>query len=108
MLNQRHKGTPQGSPLSPLLSNIVLDELDKELENRGHCFVRYADDFSIFVRSQVAGERVNDSISRYITDKLKLKVNEEKSVVCLCSETSLIGYRITNYGDLTVANKSIL
>lgn len=108
VINQCHKGTPQGSPLSPLLSNIVLDELDKELEKRGHCFVRYADDFSIFVRSQVAGERVKESISRYITDQLKLKVNEEKSVVCLCSETSFLGYCITNYGDLTVANKSIL
>ena len=75
------EGTPQGGPLSPLLSNIVLDELDQELERRGHRFVRYADDCNIYVRSQRAGERVMKSVSEFITRKLKLKVNEQKSAV---------------------------
>src|SRR6516164_11825736 len=68
------EGTPQGGPLSPLLSNLVLDELDRELENRGHRFVRYADDCNIYVRSERAGQRVMEGISRFITQKLKLKV----------------------------------
>jgi RNA-directed DNA polymerase len=75
------EGTPQGGPLSPLLSNIVLDELDKELEKRGHKFVRYADDFRIYCKSLKATERVNKSITKFVTVKLKLKVNEEKSAV---------------------------
>ena len=74
-------GTPQGSPLSPVLSNVVLDELDKELEARGHRFCRYADDSNIYVRSIKAGERVMTSISRFLTGRLKLKVNESKSAV---------------------------
>src|SRR5712692_242467 len=72
------EGTPQGGPLSPLLSNLVLDELDRELEDRGHRFVRYADACNIYVRSERAGQRVMESISRFITQKLKLKVNEAK------------------------------
>jgi RNA-directed DNA polymerase len=75
------EGTPQGGPLSPLLSNIVLDELDKELEKRGHRFVRYADDFRIYCKSRKAAERVNKSITRFVTVKLRLKVNEAKSAV---------------------------
>ena len=75
------EGTPQGGPLSPLLSNIVLDELDKELERRGHKFVRYADDFMIYCRSVKAAERVRASVTRFLTVKLKLKVNEDKSAV---------------------------
>ncbi|MEL6845848.1 MAG: group II intron reverse transcriptase/maturase, partial [Bacteroidota bacterium] len=75
IIQQRTSGTPQGGPLSPLLSNIVLDELDKELEKRGHVFVRYADDCNIYVKSQSAGERVLHSISKFIEEKLKLKVN---------------------------------
>jgi RNA-directed DNA polymerase len=75
------EGTPQGGPLSPLLSNVVLDELDGELERRGHRFVRYADDSNVYVRSERAGQRVMESISRFITQKLKLKVNEAKSAV---------------------------
>ena len=75
------EGTPQGGPLSPLLSNIVLDELDKELEKRGRKFVRYADDFRIYCKSRKAAERVDKSIAKFITVKLKLKVNEEKSAV---------------------------
>jgi RNA-directed DNA polymerase len=75
------EGTPQGGPLSPLLSNLVLDELDRELERRGHRYVRYADDCNIYVRSEQAGQRVMQSITRFITHKLKLKVNEAKSAV---------------------------
>lgn len=107
LISQRTKGTPQGSPLSPLLSNIVLDELDKELEKRGHCFVRYADDFSIYVRSQAAGERVKKSISAFITNKLKLKVNEEKSVVCEVDKTVLLGHTILRSGDLVIAKENV-
>lgn len=107
LISQRTKGTPQGSPLSPLLSNIVLDELDKELENRGHCFVRYADDFSIYVRSQKAGERVKNSISTFITNKLKLKVNEEKSVVCEVDKTVLLGHTILKDGNLIIAKDNV-
>src|SRR3990167_9396800 len=75
------EGTPQGGPMSPLLSNIVLDELDKELEARGHKFVRYADDFRIYTKSLKAAERVKASITKFLTVKLRLKVNEEKSAV---------------------------
>src|SRR5437764_401882 len=75
------EGTPQGGPLSPLLSNIVLDELDRELERRGHRFARYADDCNIYVRSERAGKRVMESITRFIAVKLQLKVNNEKSAV---------------------------
>jgi len=106
-MQQRQKGTPQGSPLSPLLSNIVLDDLDKELERRGHSFVRYADDFSIFVSSQKAGERVKESISNFITGKLKLKVNEQKSKVCQSNQTNFLGYTIYRDGNLGVAKSSL-
>ena len=106
-MSQRTKGTPQGSPLSPLLSNIVLDELDKELETRGHCFVRYADDFSIYVRSQQAGERVKSSISSFITNKLKLKVNEEKSKVCRTDKAVLLGHTILKDGNLIIAAENV-
>lgn len=107
LISQRLKGTPQGSPLSPLLSNIVLDELDKELEKRGHCFVRYADDFSIYVRSQKAGERVKKSISTFITNKLKLKVNEQKSIVCEVNKTILLGHTILKDGNLIIAKENV-
>ncbi|SMO83365.1 group II intron reverse transcriptase/maturase [Saccharicrinis carchari] len=107
LVHQRLKGTPQGSPLSPLLSNIVLDELDKELEKRGHYFVRYADDFSIFVRSQRAGERVKESVCSYLTGKLKLKVNEQKSQVCKSSETKFLGFTILDPGIITISVQSV-
>ncbi len=86
------QGVPQGGPLSPLLSNIILDKLDKELESRGHRFVRYADDCSIYVKSKRAGERVMESISTYIEKELKLKVNVEKSVVTRPWHTKLLGF----------------
>lgn len=89
------EGTPQGGPLSPLLSNIVLDELDQELERRGHRFVRYADDCNIYVRSQRAGERVMKSVSEFITRKLKLKVNEQKSAVSRPSKRKFLGFSFT-------------
>lgn len=85
--NQRIAGTPQGSPLWPLLSNIVLDELDKELERRGHRFVRYADDMIILLRSEEAAKRVQESITGFIEERLLLKVNRSKSRVCLTSST---------------------
>jgi group II intron reverse transcriptase/maturase len=107
VVSQRTEGTPQGSPLSPLLSNIVLDELDKELERRGHYFVRYADDCNIFVRSQKAGERVMQTLSIFIENKLKLKINQEKSKVCGVSESKFLGYTILNSGILTVSKQSI-
>jgi len=108
IVSQRTEGTPQGSPLSPLLSNIVLDELDKELERRGHRFVRYADDCNIFVRSQNAGERVMQTLSSFIENKLKLKINQEKSKVCGVSESKFLGYTILNSGILTVSKQSIV
>ena len=86
------EGTPQGGPLSPLLSNIVLNELDRELERRGHRFVRYADDCNIYVRSQRAGERVMKSVSQFITRKLKLKVNEEKSAVARPGQRKFLSF----------------
>ena len=90
--SQRRKGTPQGSPLSPLLSNIVLDELDKELEWRKLSFCRYADDCNIYVRSKKAAERVMTSIKKFIEDKLKLKVNEKKSTVGRPWKRKFLGY----------------
>src|SRR5271168_3287397 len=89
------EGTPQGGPLSPLLSNLVLDELDRELENRGHRFVRYADDCNIYVRSERAGQRVMESITRFITQELKLKVNEAKSAVARPHERKFLRFSFT-------------
>ena len=92
LVSQRTEGTPQGGPLSPFLSNVVLDELDRELERRGHCFVRYADDFNIYVHSRRAGERVMENVTRWITRKLKLKVNHEKSAVDRPSRRKFLGF----------------
>ena len=89
------EGTPQGGPLSPLLSNIVLDELDLELERRGHRFVRYADDCNIYVRSQRAGERVMKGVSQFITKKLSLKVNEQKSAVARPRQRKFLSFSFT-------------
>jgi RNA-directed DNA polymerase len=90
------EGTPQGGPLSPLLSNIVLDEFDRELERRGLRYARYADDSNIYVRSRRAGERVMESITRFITTKLKLKVNDEKSAVARPWARKFLGFSFTN------------
>lgn len=89
------KGTPQGSPLSPLLSNIVLDDLDKELEKRGHAHCRYADDSNIYVRSKKAGQRVFETITRFVEEKLKLKVNRSKSAVARAHQRKFLGYSFT-------------
>jgi RNA-directed DNA polymerase len=103
------EGTPQGGPLSPLLSNLVLDELDRELERRGHRFVRYADDSNIYVRSERAGQRVMESVKRFITDKLKLKVNESKSAVAKPQERKFLGFSFTSGKELKrkIAPKAI-
>ena len=89
------EGVPQGGPLSPLLSNLMLDELDRELERRGHRFVRYADDCNIYVRSQRAGERVMASVTRLLERRLKLKVNPEKSAVARPVERKFLGFSFT-------------
>jgi RNA-directed DNA polymerase len=103
------EGTPQGGPLSPLLSNLVLDELDRELERRGHRFVRYADDCNIYVRSERAGQRVMESITQFITHKLKLKVNEAKSAVALPQERKFLGFSFTAGPEVkrTIAPKAL-
>ena len=93
------EGTPQGGPLSPLLSNLVLDELDKELEKRGHAFVRYADDCNIYVHSERAGQRVMEGVSRFITAQLKLKVNTSKSAVARPSKRKFLGFSFTSGQD---------
>src|SRR2546421_2938478 len=93
------EGTPQGGPLSPLLSNVVLNDLDKELTRRGHRFCRYADDCNIYVRSQRAGERVMASVSRFLTKRLRLKVNEAKSAVAWPEERKFLGFSISNDGS---------
>jgi RNA-directed DNA polymerase len=97
LLKPTEEGTPQGGPLSPLLSNLVLDVLDKELENRGHRFVRYADDCNIYVRSKRAGDRVMESVTWFIERKLKLKVNQNKSAVGKANERSFLGFSFIYY-----------
>src|ERR1022692_1622533 len=103
------EGTPQGGPLSPLLSNLVLDELDRELERRGHRYVRYADDSNIYVRSERAGQRVMESVKRFITEKLKLKVNESKSAVAKPQERKFLGFSFTTgpEGKRVIAPKAL-
>lgn len=103
---RREEGTPQGGPLSPMPANIVLDELDKELERRGHRFCRYADDSNIYARTQKAGERVMESIKRFITRKHRLKVNEAKRKVAKSGECAFLGYTIGSGGKLWTAKKS--
>lgn len=103
---QRTKGTPQGSPLSPLLSNIVLDELDQELNRRGLNFVRYADDVQILVSSQKSAERVQTSVIDFIENKMKLKVNREKSGIKPCYQVNFLGYSLLNGGKLGLSKSS--
>lgn len=95
LVSPRSEGTPQGGPLSPLLSNVLLDELDKELEHRGHRFARYADDANVYVRSKAAGERVMASLERFLRERLRLKVNREKSAVAQPWERKFLGYTVT-------------
>jgi RNA-directed DNA polymerase len=93
VVSPRTQGTPQGGPLSPLLSNILLDDLDKELERRGHRFVRYADDCNIYVKTAKAGQRVLASLEAFLAEKLRLKVNRDKSGVTRPWESKFLGYR---------------
>jgi RNA-directed DNA polymerase len=95
VVSPRTEGTPQGGPVSPLLSNILLDDLDKELERRGHAFCRYADDCNIYVRSKRSGQRVLAGITRFLAGRLKLKVNAEKSAVARPWERKFLGYSMT-------------
>ncbi len=105
----RSEGTPQGGPLSPLLSNILLDDLDKELERRGHAFCRYADDCNVYVRSQRAGERVMASLIRFLAERLKLKVNGAKSAVDRPWKRAFLGYTMSAHKvpRLRIAAKSV-
>jgi RNA-directed DNA polymerase len=109
VVSQRVEGTPQGGPLSPLLSNILLDEMDKELERRGHKFCRYADDCNIYVRSKAAGERVMKSVTKFLCKRLRLKVNWEKSAVGRVWERKFLGYTMTRHKQarLKVAPESL-
>jgi RNA-directed DNA polymerase len=104
---ERPEGTPQGGPLSPLLANFLLDDLDKELERRGHRFCRYADDCNIYVRSQAAGERVMASVTAFLEGKLRLKVNQRKSAVAPVGERQFLGHRLGKRGVLGIGRKSL-
>jgi len=97
LMSPRREGTPQGGPLSPLLSNIYLDDLDKELERRGHLFVRYADDCNVYVRSEVAGKRVMTSLERFLWKRLRLRINHEKSSVDRPWKRQFLGYTVTHH-----------
>ena len=103
LVEQRQRGTPQGGPLSPLLSNIVLDELDKELERRGHKFCRYADDCQIYVCSEEAAHRVKESITEFLEQKLKLTVNREKSGATRVTERSYLSHRFGIDGGIHIS-----
>ncbi|NBD96132.1 MAG: group II intron reverse transcriptase/maturase [Gammaproteobacteria bacterium] len=109
LVSPRREGTPQGGPLSPLLSNIMLDDLDQELERRGHAFVRYADDCSIFVQSARAGQRVLASVSRFLEKRLRLQVNQAKSALARPWKRGFLGYTVTPHHQprLKVAPKSV-
>lgn len=109
IVEARREGTPQGGPLSPLLSNILLDDLDKELERRGHFFCRYADDCNIYVRTEASGNRVMTSITRFLEETLRLRVNREKSAVSRPSKRTYLGYSMTPHREprLKVAEGSV-
>jgi RNA-directed DNA polymerase len=110
VVQETEEGTPQGGPLSPLLSNIMLDDLDKELEKRGHKFVRYADDCNIYVKTRRAGERVMESVKRFLEKKLKLKVNPKKSKVDRATRVKFLGFSFyKRKGEvlIRVANRSL-
>jgi RNA-directed DNA polymerase len=103
----REEGTPQGGPLSPLLANLLLDDLDQLLDSRGHRYCRYADDCNIYVRSLAAGQRVMASVTRFLEEKLKLRVNREKSAVAAVGERKFLGHRLLLNGKLGISPKSI-
>jgi len=103
----RDEGTPQGGPLSPLLANLLLDDLDQLLDSRGHRFCRYADDCNIYVRSLAAGQRVMDSVTRFLEQKLQLRVNREKSAVAPVGERKFLGHRLLLNGKLGISPKSV-
>jgi len=103
----REEGTPQGGPLSPLLANLLLDDLDKELEKRDHRFCRYADDCNIYVQSKAAGERVMASVTKFLEKRLRLRVNRDKSAVAQVNERKFLGHRLIKGGTLTIAPKSL-
>ena len=110
LFEESREGTPQGGPLSPLLSNLVLDELDRELDRRGHRFVRYADDCNIYVRSEKAGRRVMASLTRFIERRLKLQINAEKSAVARPWQRSFLGFTVKDDGPLfrrCIADKAV-
>jgi RNA-directed DNA polymerase len=109
MVSPRAEGTPQGGPLSPLLSNVLLDDLDKELERRGHRFVRYADDCNVYVQSKAAGQRVLDSLERFLAKRLRLKINRDKSAVDRPWNRKFLGYTVTVHRQpkLRVAPQSV-
>ncbi len=109
LMSPRREGTPQGGPVSPLLSNIYLDDLDKELERRGHLFVRYADDCNVYVRSEVAGRRVMTSLERFLWKRLRLRINREKSSVDRPWKRQFLGYTVTHHlkPKLKVSPKSV-
>ncbi len=102
VVQERYEGAPQGGPLSPLLSNILLDELDKELDRRGHKYCRYADDCNVYVKSERAGRRVLDSIERFLSQKLKLKINHTKSAVAKPQERQFLGFSFTSGRQLKI------
>src|SRR5271155_594663 len=104
---ERHEGTPQGGPLSPLLANLLLDDLDRELERRHHAFCRYADDCNIYMRSAAAGERVLASVTAFLEGRLKLRVNRTKSAVSPVQERKFLGYRLLADGTLIIAPQSL-
>lgn len=103
----REEGTPQGGPLSPLLANLLLDDLDKELEKRGHKFCRYADDCNIYVQSQAAGERVLASVTGFLEKKLRLRVSRDKSAVAFVTERKFLGHRLLPGGGLGIAPQAL-
>ncbi|MFC5698034.1 group II intron maturase-specific domain-containing protein, partial [Pseudomonas sp. GCM10022186] len=109
LVSPRREGTPQGGPLSPLLSNILLNELDQELSRRGHRFVRYADDANVYVRSRQAGERVMTSLERFLEQRLRLRLNRTKSQVIRPWRSSYLGYGMTAHRQpkLRIASSSL-
>jgi RNA-directed DNA polymerase len=110
LMSPRAEGTPQGGPLSPLLSNLLLDELDKELERRGHRFVRYADDCNVYVKSKAAGERVMASLETFLSERLRLKINRDKSAVDRPWKRSFLSYTVTHdkKPKLAIAGKAVM